>query len=235
MKFLVISDIHGNVAGVEALTEAAKAADAVLFGGDFARFGAAETGKPALEALVKLHDTVYAVRGNCDEPAFLAELDAADISVEGALTFNGGLTFVGTGGGTRFSGDTPFERDEADIVADLAVARSVTQPAAAGDAATPAVSTNALVVIMHNPPKDTAADALPNGVHVGSAQLRAFIDEVQPLLVVTGHIHESAGCCTVGETTVINPGALLEGKYGWVEVELRDGRWTVTKAELRQL
>ena len=232
MKFLVISDIHGNVAGVEALAAEAKQADAVLFGGDFARFGAPETGAPVLDSLTRLHDTVYAVRGNCDESAFIEAMDSADISVERSLTFNGGLAFVGTGGGTKFSGDTPFERDEADIASDLAIVTSAESTAALS--ATGAVKP--LVVIMHNPPKDTACDQLPNGVHVGSAALRAFIDDVQPLLVVTGHIHESAGVCTVGETTVINPGALLEGKYGWVEAEQdASGSWRVTKAELRRL
>lgn len=226
MKFLVISDIHGNVEAIEKLVGEAALADAVLFGGDFARFGAPETGKPALEALTKLHDVIYAVRGNCDEPAFISDLDAADVSVEGALTFNGGLAFCGTGGGTKFSGDTPFEREESEILADLAIVDSQN---AEGDGAQP------LVVIMHNPPKDTACDMIPNGAHVGSAALRAFIEQKKPLLVVTGHIHESAGICTVGETTVINPGALLEGKYGWVEAEERDGAWSVTKAELRTL
>ena len=229
MKFLVISDIHGNVAGVEALATVAAQADMVLFGGDFARFGHAETGTPVLEALVRLHDTVYAVRGNCDEPHFIHDLDAAGINVEGSLVFADGLAFIGTGGGTKFSGDTPFERDEADIVADLASSASVVQEAS-GCGVSP------LVVIMHNPPKDTACDQLLNGAHVGSAALRAFIDRTQPLLVVTGHIHESAGISTVGATTVLNPGALLEGKYGWVEAEpCADGAWRVTKAELRQL
>ena len=90
-----------------------------------------------------------------------------------------------------------------------------------------------LIAIMHNPPKDTKCDTISGGVHVGSPLLRKFIENYKPLAVVTGHIHESAGISEIGETTVINPGSLSEGKYGWVEAEKdSDGKWSVTKAEL---
>ena len=64
-----------------------KAADAVLFGGDFAAFNHTETGLPALEALCKKHDAVFSVIGNCDEPEFLKELEKRDVSVENTLAY----------------------------------------------------------------------------------------------------------------------------------------------------
>ena len=65
--------------------------------------------------------------------------------------------------------------------------------------------------------------------------MRAFIEQYKPLAVVTGHIHESVAVCKIGNTTVINPGALMEGKYGWLEVCKEGGAWQVKKAELCSL
>ena len=52
---------------------------------------------------------------------------------------------------------------------------------------------------------------------------------------MTGHIHESAGIDKIGDSTVINPGALMEGKYALAELEKTDGKWVVKSAELRSL
>jgi Icc-related predicted phosphoesterase len=231
MRFLIISDMHGVTANIEKLADEFAKADTVLFGGDFARFQHPETALPALETLVKKHESVYAVIGNCDEPDFLSEVEGADISVQNGMVFHDGLVFAGSGGGTKFSGDTPFERTEEEILADYNILKDSAAQCADADG-----HWNNLVLIMHNPPKDTACDLIPAGVHVGSTALRAFIEETQPLLVVTGHIHESAGIDTVGRTTVVNPGALFEGKYAVAEAEQgADGVWNITSAELKTL
>lgn len=223
MRFLLISDAHGSVENIERLESEFRESDAVIFAGDFARFGAPETGRPVLEKMASMHDTIFSVIGNCDEPGFLAETEDADINVEGTLAVHGGLSFIGAGGGTKFSGDTPFERTEEEILSDFSILDS------AG-----VVSGENLVLIMHNPPKDTDCDRIPAGVHVGSQKLRELIERLGPLLVVTGHIHESAGICRVGNSTVVNPGALLEGKYAVAEIRGEGGEWKVS-AELKSL
>ncbi len=38
----------------------------------------------------------------------------------------------------------------------------------------------------------------------------------------------------IGATTVINPGALLDGNYAVMEIAENDGEWSVTDAELRK-
>ena len=55
MKFLVLSDIHGDLDNLDRLDSRFKEADIVLFGGDFAKFEHEETGKPVLEKLVSKH------------------------------------------------------------------------------------------------------------------------------------------------------------------------------------
>lgn len=229
MRFLVLSDIHGAADALDKLDDAFAQADAVLFGGDFARFEHTETALPVLKKLCAKHDTIFAVLGNCDDPAFLAQIEEADVSVQGNIAYYEGLAFAGSGGGSRFTGTTPYERDEEELVGDFAVVAN------AKEGADEQGHWPNLLLIMHNPPKDTECDKLPNGVHVGSAGLRAFIERTAPLAVVTGHIHEGAGIDRIGTTTVINPGSLAEGRYGWLECEQTADGWRVTKAELRTL
>ncbi|MBQ9207640.1 MAG: metallophosphoesterase family protein [Treponema sp.] len=231
MKFLILSDIHGDLEKLDALDARFKEADAVLFGGDYARFEHEETGKPVLDKLLSKHENIFSVIGNCDNPDFLSEIEHSDISVEGNLTFFEGIAIAGSGGGTKFTGTTPFERNEDEILSDYTVVET-----ASAESADENGKWSNLILIMHNPPKDTECDKLPNGVHVGSEKLRSYIEKRAPFLVVTGHIHESAGISKIGKTTVINPGSLAEGKYGWVEAEkTADGDWNVTKAELLEM
>lgn len=229
MKLLVLSDIHGDVNALDKLDEQFKAADAVLFGGDFAKFEHTETAAPVLEKLCAKHEVIFSVLGNCDEPDFIAQIEEKDISVEGSLVYHEGLVFAGSGGGSKFTGTTPYERTEDELVADFDVVTNTKEGADENG------HWNNLILIMHNPPKDTKCDMIPNGMHVGSEKLRALIERTAPLAVVTGHIHESAGIDQIGTTTVINPGSLAEGKYAWLEVEEESGAWRVTKAELRTL
>lgn len=227
MKVLVISDIHGDTENVEKLADKFGEADIVLFGGDFAKFEHAETGKPALEALVNRHESIFAVLGNCDEPDFMAELEGADICVENSMVFHEGLVIAGSGGGSKFTGTTPFERTDEELSGDFNIINDSLDHISDDEG-----KCSSLILIMHNPPKDTACDKIPGDVHVGSVLLRQFIEKTQPVLVVTGHIHESAGVDKIGDSTVINPGSLAEGKYGWVELKNENGKWSVEKADL---
>lgn len=87
------------------------------------------------------------------------------------------------------------------------------------------------VLLSHQPPHGTACDRLRSGEHAGSISLRYFIEESGPLLVFTGHIHESRGEDRIERTRVVNPGPLDEGGYAFAEV-FRDG---VVRVEVRSL
>lgn len=229
MRFVVLSDMHGDLAYVDRLDAEFASADGVIFGGDFARFNEPETGLPALRKLLEKHDSVFAVPGNCDEPDFLERLEAEDVSVQGGLVFRDGLVFAGSGGALKFTGATPNERTDEELVSDFALALS--QQDGDGGSAWPN-----MIAVMHQPPKDTACDMISGGIHVGSLLLREFIEKVRPLAVVTGHLHESAGIDSIGGSVVINPGSLAEGRYALLELErASDGAWSVAKAELREI
>ncbi|MDD5929991.1 MAG: metallophosphoesterase family protein [Spirochaetales bacterium] len=229
MKLLVISDLHANNSVLDKLDAEFKACDAVIFGGDFAECFKPETGKSALDALCKKHDNIFAVLGNCDNEAFMDELENADICAEKSLVYFDGLGISGSGGGTYFTGKTEFERSEDEILEDYAVVEN-------------AVKENNdeslwhnLILISHNPPKADIVDKVNETLHAGSQKFTDFIKEKQPLCVVCGHIHEGVGIEKIGETTVINPGALGEkGSFVLLEIEKSsDGNWKVLNAELK--
>lgn len=221
MKFLVISDLHGKLDVLDKMNTQFKEADAVIFAGDFAEFGHEETGLPALEKLCSKHDEIFSVIGNCDNPKFIEETEKRDISVEKQLVIHEGIAFAGSGGGSKFTGTTPNEKTEEELISDLKI---ITDQGIQ--------EWSNLIVITHNPPKNTECDKIEGGIHVGSQMMTDFIENYKPLAVITGHIHESAGICTVGNTTVINPGALAEGKYARLEVSKENGNWKVTGAGL---
>lgn len=226
MRFLVISDLHGDTEHIDMLKEEFSKADAVLCGGDFARFNQEETGLPTLKHLLSCHDTIYAVTGNCDNPDFIEALEDEDINVQNTMVFRDGIVFSGSGGGAQFTGVTPNERTEEELVADFNVVKEQKET----------TSWSNMIMIMHQPPKDTACDTITSGAHVGSPALRQVIEELQPLAVVTGHIHESFGKDTIGKTLVINPGSLAEGRYAVLEVvKSPEGEWSIKEAELKTL
>jgi uncharacterized protein len=76
---------------------------------------------------------------------------------------------------------------------------------------------------VHNPPVDSGTDLAfkltkemrietaggePVRTPVGSHAVRAAIEQVQPVLSLHGHIHESRAMATIGRTRVCNPGSL---------------------------
>ncbi|MDZ7814847.1 MAG: metallophosphoesterase [Planctomycetota bacterium] len=92
----------------------------------------------------------------------------------------------------------------------------------------------------HAPPFDTALDLAPeldankkpvtvagqvNYVHVGSEAVRKAIEQYKPLMGLHGHIHESYGHDSIGETTVVNPGSeYSEGILRGYIIEVEDGK-----------
>ena len=62
-------------------------------------------------------------------------------------------------------------------------------------------------------------------IHVGSTAVRKAIEELQPMLGVHGHIHESRGVCKIGKTVCLNPGSEYgEGLLRCTIIDLKDGK-----------
>jgi hypothetical protein len=58
-----------------------------------------------------------------------------------------------------------------------------------------------------DPPTPVVIAGVPQSAPAGSTAVRKVVEKYQPLLLLTGHIHESRGLVKVGRTTVINPGS----------------------------
>jgi len=77
------------------------------------------------------------------------------------------------------------------------------------------------ILVSHTPPFQTKIDKLLNGTYVGSTAVRTFIEQQQPLLCLSGHIHESREQDYIGRTLVLNPGTISDGVY--IEVLFEKG------------
>lgn len=226
MKFLVLTDIHGNTENLDKLDSQFEKADAILFAGDFCECFKTETGKPVLDALVKKHDEIYAVLGNCDEPEFIEQLEDAGINAERVLNYTGGLAIVGSGGGSKFTGKTPNEREEDDLISDFDI---MNHDEFQNDYSN-------FILISHNPPKNTKCDAVNEELHAGSEKFRALIEEKKPLIVITGHIHEGVGIDKIGDTVIVNSGSFGEkGTYAFFDAEKISGRWEIKNLEIASI
>ncbi|RJQ17183.1 hypothetical protein C4573_03970 [Candidatus Woesearchaeota archaeon] len=95
------------------------------------------------------------------------------------------VMFLGYGGGGFSTTDAYFE-ERAKVYKQLTKGRTV--------------------FVLHQPPYGKV-DTLYDGSHVGNKSFTRFIEEVQPVLVICGHIHETfKEKGSIGESLVVNPG-----------------------------
>jgi len=223
MRLLALSDVHGDVRHIADIVSSAGEVDLVLVAGDLTEFGGAAELDAVLAAFGELRLKFVAVPGNCDRKAARERLMDLSLSADGTLVERGGVLTAGVGGGALRTGLTPYERGEEELAA--AMRSAIEARVGSTLAGLP------LVALSHQPPKDSGADER-RGAAVGSAELRAILDSVRPLLWVCGHIHESPCARRIGASLVVNPGPAKDGKYALARLE-RDatGTWTA-EAEL---
>jgi uncharacterized protein len=181
---------------------------------------------------------LYITGGNDDEPTVLEALAAHHgdrvVSCEGSLVeLDDQHTMITVGLSTPTPWDTPREASEDEIGAEIR-----RQVAMVPDVAR-------CVFNLHCPPKDTPIDTclklelgapgeLPRPVRVGgrfvttgggSVAVRDAVRELQPIVGLHGHIHESGGRFRIGRTQCFNPGSeYQQGALHGVIVSLRDAR-----------
>lgn len=225
MRLLLISDIHGKIENLDKLEGEIKSAAAVLFAGDFTKFNDYDTTEPCVKKMRELCPNLFCVLGNCDKPDLLEEVEKIDASCEHSLVYFDGLQIAGSGGGSKFTGETPNERTEEDLQKDFDVIEN--------SGLDQEGQWSNLILISHNPPKGVLCDQPAPGVHVGSQIFTDFIAKTKPLAVLCGHIHEGVGIDKIGDTVVVNPGPLVDGKYAVMEVEKDGDSWKVASTELK--
>jgi len=190
-------------------------ADWAVLTGNLTHFGDPPDAFRVVDAVRQFCPNVLAVTGNLDMPGVIDAFSAFGISLHGEGRRLGALGVFGCGGSNVTPMDTPTELEENEL---YAVLERGHRP----------VADAPCLMICHAPPYGTCLDRLLNGRPVGSPAVRAFIETRRPAVAVVGHIHEGRGVERVGETLVLNAGALRDGGYVVVE----DGPAGLT-AELR--
>jgi Icc-related predicted phosphoesterase len=174
--------------------------------------------------------------GNDDTPdidAIIASSKTIQVGEGNVIDMDSGYQLVSSGWTNLTPWDTPREEDEPKLRERImAIVKEASAPP------------ERLVLGLHAPPYDTQLDVAPkihwdsltvqgqDVAHVGSTAVKEVIDEVQPLLSLHGHIHESRAAVRMGRTLAINPGSsYVEGTLSGVVVEL-DGKSKVKKYRL---
>src|SRR3954452_10798565 len=164
------------------------------------------------ERLAGAGTVAYVIPGN-DDPWSVDEVLAAGTHVDAcdeAVRDLGPHEMVSLGYSNRTPWKTPRELDEEEIYSRLKrLADQLEAPERA-------------IFNIHVPPWESSLDTAfevdedlryvtkggrPHEVPTGSPAVRQIIEEVQPLLSLHGHIHESKGVTTIGRTVAINPGS----------------------------
>ncbi|RKX58772.1 MAG: serine/threonine protein phosphatase [Thermodesulfobacteriota bacterium] len=207
MRIIAFGDIHMEYAGIEKITGLSKA-DLVIITGDFTNCGGKKDASTILDIIRRINPKIYAVPGNMDKASIGNYLDELGINIHGKGFVLGDLGIFGVGGSnpTPFNTPTEFSEEELGDIVNKAY-QYVTQA-------------RIKVLISHTPPFNTTADLIGGGVHVGSTAIRKFIEEKQPDLCFTGHIHESRGEDRIEHTLILNPGMLKDP--GWIEFNSQD-------------
>ncbi len=207
MVIFAATDIHGRISFLEEIKDKIKIADLVVLAGDITNFGDEDNAEMVVGEFEKYNKNIVAVYGNCDYPGVERYLVKKGYSISWKWKSIGGYKFIGTAGSLSCPARTPSEFPESDYEEFFNNFKDENQ------------DEEPVILVSHQPPKDTVCDRAYGGVHVGSAALRNFIEDIQPIVVITGHIHEGKGYDRIGRSLIINPGPFKTGNYSIIEIE----------------
>ena len=213
MNICLITDIHGKKSSLEKLFDSIdiREFDILLCCGDITSFGGKKEANEILELIPNIQ--FYTVFGNCDKSEVREYIESEGISLHEKEVKVAGYTIGGFGGSNKSPFGTPSEYGEDQIMAGLSK-----------------LSYENMILVTHAPPYGTKLDRILSNKSIGSASVRAIIEKMQPLVAVSGHVHESRAIDSIGKTQLINPGPLKEGYYGTIKIDGKE-----VKVELKEI
>jgi len=195
MKILAFTDLHAGVTDYKKIVQKVKKEkpDYIFCLGDFTIFE--QNIEAVLRKISELKKPVFLIHGNHEMDMIVKKLCKKYPNtkfVHRTLTKLGEYTLVAHGGGGfygqgKIAGDKDFERFVKENKAKLK---------------------GKLILITHAPPGYTKLDYLEwLDDHVGCASYGAFIKQYNPVLALSGHLHENFGVKhKQGKTLLCNPG-----------------------------
>jgi len=204
MRIYAVADIHGRIFEIEIIKRNIELyqPDLLIIAGDITGFGHRRS---IVSMLDEMPVPVFTVRGNADYT--ITEQLFAKYQNLTSLHFNKrifqSIPFAGLGGTIPipFFSKICFNENK--------VLRKLT-----------ALVDPDTILVTHTPPFGVL-DTVFGKLHVGSRNLMRFIVNIQPFILICGHIHENAGTVYMGRTLVINcalnrktTGALIDIKAG---------------------
>jgi Icc-related predicted phosphoesterase len=201
MKIVSFGDVHMAIGQMSKVALELSTADLLILSGDLTNFGGIADAAKVLTAARSYCSAMLALPGNLDRPEVIGFLRAENVALHGESRRIGQLGLFGCGGSNITPFHTPLEYQDEQLGEVLAQAY-------AGVADAPVQ-----LMVCHTPPYGTKLDRLTNGTPVGSVSVRQFIEQHQPHLCITGHIHESPGVDCIGRTKILNAGPFAAGGY----------------------
>jgi len=207
MKIGYIVDIHGSVGKLEKILKKFEenGVEFIIVGGDVTDFGTLDE---AIRILRSIRDNsnrnIYFVPGNCDDTKLLEWEGAKKIhNIHKKIYKANEIEIVGLGGSliTPFHTNIEFSEEE---IREILKSFNIKSE---------------FLFVTHSPPHGCKLDRAFKIKHVGSKEIRKFIQEKKPLVVLTGHIHESSGVDKIGESVIVNPGPASKGRYAVIEID----------------
>ncbi|MGO9605839.1 MAG: metallophosphoesterase family protein [Candidatus Binataceae bacterium] len=201
MKIVSFGDVHMATRNLERMGDVMRDCDLVILSGDLTNFGGIDDTKKVLADVRRCCPNLLALTGNLDRREVMPFLETEGIALHGKGLVVEGLGIFGCGGSNITPFKTPTEFTEDEIYAALRAGYEQVR------------DVRPLVMVCHTPPFETKCDRILSGKAVGSTAARRFIEETQPDICISGHIHESAAEDSIGATRIFNAGPFKGGGF----------------------
>lgn len=186
MKILAFTDHHGSPNDMKQVEHKSTKVDLIICGGDFTIFE--HEVEYIMDQISRLPKKVLLIHGNHESEEVIhilsEQLDNIEFIHKKVVEIDN-YVIVGYGGGGFSSQDLKFE----EFIKKLKIDKN-----------------KKMILLLHGPPYGTKLDRI-GGEYVGNKSFTKVIKEIQPDLVLCGHLHENFWKDDkIGKSKIINPG-----------------------------
>ena len=256
LRLMLVSDVHCSIENVRIVAKeaASSSCDAIIVTGDLAKYNAEKDGENTLSSEADVDEVlrtletsnlpVYWLPGNHDPPACFDPNESIRMGSEMSRNIGGeskvslakNLFLCGVGGAVPAYQDgylvwAGFPYSEYELGEKLDEMWSA-----------PKNESEQYILLTHCGPQSVSTTEVMQEsdkpiIESGSSNVMRLIRENHKffILAIHGHTHAASGVARVGETTVVNPGALQESRYAFVTLLLRDERWAVAEISMKSI